>query len=787
MMNRLLKRMLSGDVIGMILVLIALNILAYGISASLRNTDSTYFYYACMFAGVIGLGLSKTKCNGIQASAWVVALGISGVWTLGANLLYPLSNFIRVAFTLIPQIIPAIRSQITIDTTLINAAWFPIAQSSTALWERLQTWLIGLTRSVIVNDDLVRNMVWLLVLWLVSAWAGWFMRKRNAVLTLMPSIALLALVASYSERKIESVWMIMCVLLLLMGAWNYKNHTRQWEIQKFDYSESISFDVTQAVLLVSIFIAALAFFTPSISWREIRDQLREWNRPSKNETAEMLGIQQPVAPAKNIIPYHVPPLPREHLLSGGFANSEKVVMTIQTGELPPMPYASNAVIPPRYYWRSVTYDRYIGAGWETSSAPPQSFQANSPLIPGFLTGYKLLHLDVEMQQPEGKLFWSGMLSSADVPLSVNWRVRPQSGLFPDQSALLQADIFAAATKADAFRVDSYVPIATLDALRAASTEYPDEVASRYLVLPDSVPERVQALAREITQGQANPYEKAKAIERYLRTKYPYDLNVPVPPDDQDIADYFLFDLKKGYCDYFATAMVVLARSSGLPARFVSGYAPGSYDSINAQYIVREMDAHSWAEVYFPEVGWVEFEPTASVPEIERAQPNELAQALEESQTPTQKLLLQFHLQKAIYWILPFVGILALFILYFAFLEKWMVVRLAPALAIERLHRRYYRLGRPLVGNRTRAETASEFLVKLLNKVDELNEGSRFTKILSVLQSEAATLTNIYHASLFTDHRIKKKDAYTAWHSWRRLRWRLLFARILFNANRMMRK
>ena len=102
-----------------------------------------------------------------------------------------------------------------------------------------------------------------------------------------------------------------------------------------------------------------------------------------------------------------------------------------------------------------------------------------------------------------------------------------------------------------------------------------------------------------------------AIEAYLRT-ISYTLDVPAPPLDRDVADYFLFDLRRGYCDYFATAMVVLARSVGIPARLVTGYASGGYDVISAQFVVLEKDAHSWVEVYFPSYGWVEFEPTSGL-------------------------------------------------------------------------------------------------------------------------------------------------------------------------------
>ena len=236
-------------------------------------------------------------------------------------------------------------------------------------------------------------------------------------------------------------------------------------------------------------------------------------------------------------------------------------MTIRTRELPPMP---NSVLPvdvPRHYWRGTIYDQYQGTGWVTSATNPQNFRANAPLIPGLLDHYAPLHLDVKLLHPEGRLFWNGILYSASVPFRADWRVRPQPDLFADQSTLLQADIFSAASSASSYEADTYVPQVTIQQLQAASTNYPDYVRKRYLQVPAELPSRVRQLAGRITYGIDNPYDKAKAIERYLRANYPYDLEIPAPPSDQDVADYFLFDLKRGYCDYYATAMVVLARAS----------------------------------------------------------------------------------------------------------------------------------------------------------------------------------------------------------------------------------
>jgi transglutaminase-like putative cysteine protease len=770
-MPRLLSRLFSAESMGLVLVAAALQAFAYGIASSLRHTDTKYFFWVCLIGALIAFGLSKRRSNAIGASVWMILLGILGVWVLGARLTPPLFDFAITVINVVPQIIPAIRTDIPIDTTAIAETWTVVAEASGALSVRVQTWMMSLNRNVIVNDALVRNMVWVLIMWLVSAWTGWFAGRRNAMAALLPPVIMLAFVISYSERRIETLWIMVFILLLLLGIWNYKNHTIQWERRSVDYSDSIRYDVAQAVVLLSLAIGAMAFVAPSISWQQIRDFLQA---RGKNEIAETLGVQPQQIPAQ-AAPDQKPTLPRDHLLTGGFAQSEQIVMTIRTGELPPIVNPALPADAPRYYWRSTAYDLYVGAGWVTSAAPPQRLPANTPLIPGLLKGYRTLHIDVDMVEPEGKLFWSGILFSADVPIRADWRHRPQSNLFADQSTLLQADLFAAASTARAYRAESYVPLVTVEDLRHVSTDYPEIIRERYLQLPRSVPERVRQLAAEITKDRTTAYDKAKAIEAYLRT-YPYDLEVPAPPQDLDVADYFLFDLKKGYCDYYATAMVVLARASGLPARFVSGYASGSYDAANAEYVVRELHAHSWAEVYFPEIGWIEFEPTAAQPEIELpASEQEIVNA--QPDTAASQLLNRFRLEQLLYWLSPVAIVLFALLLYFAWIERWLYMRLAPATAVEKIYRRLYRLGRPLAGERTKAETAHEFMEKLVRKVNEVKKYPRFRNFFSSAQGDIETLTDMYQDTLFSDSAIGKGDSRTALNIWKHLRRRLLVARM----------
>lgn len=144
----------------------------------------------------------------------------------------------------------------------------------------------------------------------------------------------------------------------------------------------------------------------------------------------------------------------------------------------------------------------------------------------------------------------------------------------------------------------------------ARGEDPEEIVERELQLPVTLPDRVRNLGVELTAGHHNRYESVQSVIQYLKENYTYSLASEVPARGQDFTDYFLFEQRQGYCDHFSTAMTVLLRSGGIPARWVKGFAPGTADPADSQrYSVSYADAHSWVEVYFPEEGWVSFDPT----------------------------------------------------------------------------------------------------------------------------------------------------------------------------------
>jgi transglutaminase-like putative cysteine protease len=160
---------------------------------------------------------------------------------------------------------------------------------------------------------------------------------------------------------------------------------------------------------------------------------------------------------------------------------------------------------------------------------------------------------------------------------------------------------------------SRLPNPDVGKLREAGTVYPDAIADTYLQLP-AIDPRIPELARQVTAQATNPYDKARAIQNYLRSnRFRYTLLLTGKPGD-DPLPHFLFDTHAGHCEYFASSLAVMLRTLGIPSREVNGFLPGEYNDLGGDYIVRASDAHSWVEVFFPGNGWIVFDPTPDAPE-----------------------------------------------------------------------------------------------------------------------------------------------------------------------------
>ena len=259
------------------------------------------------------------------------------------------------------------------------------------------------------------------------------------------------------------------------------------------------------------------------------------------------------------------------------------------------------------YWRVATYDRYTGGGW-VRTGERRRYDGPLPSPPGRTR-------TVEQQYTAETSI--ATLPAANSPTEVKnvpvpVQVTAAGDLQP--ASPLQAG--------ESYEVTSEQPTAGSRELRAAGTEYPDDVEERYTQLPSSSPDRVEERTDRLTANADNPYDTARVVEQYLENNYEYSLDVERPRGD--VADRFLFEMDAGYCTYFATTMVSMLRTQDVPARFAVGYTSGQQVD-DDEWVVRGYNSHAWVEVYFPDHGWVRFDPTPAGPR-QRTERQQLADA-----------------------------------------------------------------------------------------------------------------------------------------------------------------
>jgi transglutaminase-like putative cysteine protease len=159
-----------------------------------------------------------------------------------------------------------------------------------------------------------------------------------------------------------------------------------------------------------------------------------------------------------------------------------------------------------------------------------------------------------------------------------------------------------------------IPVTEAELRAPPTVATPAPIVEAYLSRNDGATSlRVQDLARQLAATATNSFDKVRAFESWLGSHTKYSLNAPLAPSGVDVVDDFLFNSRLGWCEQIASSLVMMARAAGIPARLVTGFVPGTRDALTGRFLVRERDAHAWAEVYFPGIGWQGFDPTASVP------------------------------------------------------------------------------------------------------------------------------------------------------------------------------
>jgi transglutaminase-like putative cysteine protease len=809
-----IRRLGPQNLITWSLMLVTVLILIQGLVENVRNLDAGLLWSIVLPGLLLGWIISRWRENKIYtisiaflAGWWVLILRVGNLESLALRGLYALNDLIVQNLRWGPGLpYPDAGPFLEFVAEFMMRAGI--------LSNRVFHWAQLVSGRQTPSDPVAIAFSWSAAIWLIAFWTAWHFCRGRVIQGLIPTTALLGTVLSFSGQNGFLLIPLFCVALMI-GARNvYINHLLRWQRGDIDYSEDIGFELAVSVTVILSALVIAAVLAPSFSYDRIADFLREATQarqeirtrnsekpPGQDNPGPQIGLALGLQPRPSpTTPSAISRLvstgmPQEHLLGSGAELSRRVVMVVsitqQNALDVPQEQAQitqTAIVSQKPYWQAAAYDIYLGRGWATSAAAQIKYQGGQDALSTELLPASSLLLNQLVQyvgdsfQPGGLIYTAGDLVEASQDYIVAWRNPPGKSVENPP-----ADIFSAASPAIDYQALSYLPQATAQQLREAGNQYPSWIRQHYLQLPDNLPTRVRNLAIELTATEPTPFDQARAIEQYLRA-FPYTLQLPKPPNNVDLVDYFLFDLKKGYCDYDASAMVVLARAAGLPARLVIGYATGTYDEAHQRFVVTEADAHSWPEIYFPGYGWYRFEPTGGRPSLDR--PVSTESSIEVPQIDSPQTTTPFpgmHYLKVSALFLTGLLLMALTgLLLWNFSEPWRLASLPAAAAIQQIYRQLHYNTLRLEGSIPPGVTPAELCRSLIEKVERIQGETQWVGYFENTRGELEQIIGVYNQHIYSAQAATRSSQRRTVAAWSKLRRRLLLARLV-NQLPIMRK
>lgn len=530
---------------------------------------------------------------------------------------------------------------------------------ATELLLRLEFLRRTIARGTVGEDIALFVAVLSLACWFLGFLGAWFTyRSHWPWLAAGLPCAVILLNQFYGPQASPSYFgLFMFLALLYLVSYFWKQREAEWQRQRVRYPQELGSTIFWVGIILSAVLVLGASLLPATSsgeggdfwdrlfqpWREIR---RTWERVFNIQGGAERVVLGEYAPSFS--------------LGGARHPSQGIALEVRT------PYMD--------YLRAISFDTYDGHGWSNLVRDRVIVQMGAQeVLPISDKGRRVVPQEIIPRLQGGRmLFAIADPVSVSLPFEVELGASLAEAGFSD---LISMRLHSPLAEGRGYRVTSLLSMVDKASLRQAGQNYPAWVRERYLQLPPTLPSRVWELADQIlaerllelrpelrpTSGQRtlftfpnsgkvnpkalvlrvgfeedvalliengqvvgvspsgslvqkgllSPYDAAEAIQDYLRSHLTYREDIAAPPPDADAVDYFLFESRAGYCDYFASAMVVLLRTQGIPARLVRGYASGRYNAESKTYVVTADLAHSWVEVYFPGYGWQRFEPTAA--------------------------------------------------------------------------------------------------------------------------------------------------------------------------------
>jgi transglutaminase-like putative cysteine protease len=499
---------------------------------------------------------------------------------------------------------------IPVLVTLLRWGFFPELSLQDAIINIIQRnndWFVALINRGPAADNLIFVLQLCLLGWWIGHFAVWSLfRHQQVIHAIVPTGIGLLVVIYYSPLNLTGYLIVylMAVVLLAMSVELARNQAR-WRIFQIRYAPDIFWDFLKAGLIFAVLVTAVAWAAPSLAGRATMERVL---RPFD---ASWRRFEQTWSRMYKSLRYQGPPVRTSKFgksmgLGGPVNLTDRLIFEAEVGR--------------RSYWRGASFDFYTGQSWQNTDEDLIIVDRYQPLNEPPFTMYGEITATIRpLETGQDVIFAAPQALRVSVPVNAEASRVTRDGEL--NVSLLRSRV---PIGRDApYQVVSGLTMAPQEALRKAGDAYPPWVLDRFLQLPETFPDVVRQVAISVTKPFTNTFDQATAVEAYLRG-FRYNLQVDASPPDVDAVEYFLFTSKEGYCDYYSSAMVTMLRAVGIPARMVVGYTPGEYLQpeqpedlimlpVSGIYRVLERNAHAWPEVYFPQYGWIQFEPTASEP------------------------------------------------------------------------------------------------------------------------------------------------------------------------------
>lgn len=479
---------------------------------------------------------------------------------------------------------------------------------------RTVEWVVDAFTGGINQDNLVFTMIVSILFWFFGYNAAWHIFRIDRVwrVIIPPGLILLVNMVIYAGDVNLDIYLMTFALmsLLLIVRSNLDAREWDWYVNSVRVPQRLRRQFIAVGAAISLLALVLAWAVPSGNLQERLDNFQNF---LASEPVRQLSEfwNRLVEPIESEGPATADYYGSDSLnLGGAIRLGDQVIMVIDA----PTEY--------RYYWRSRIFERYNNGRWMPSATrrvPDLTTPLEIIVPPGGDLGRVSVTQQFTFSSPTRLIYTAPQPVSVDIPGRID--LLRTNGNQDDPNSPMNVSVIRPDTvieRGESYQAISAISVASATELRSAGTNYPE-----WVINPNAsavgVTSRTAELARQIVTnaGANNPYDQARAIETYLRNEIAYNETIPSPPVGADPVEWFLFTIREGYCTYYATSMVAMLRSLGIPARMAAGFAEGEFNPELGQYVVRERDAHTWVEVYFPGYGWVEFEPTSAQEPINR--------------------------------------------------------------------------------------------------------------------------------------------------------------------------